>query len=291
MPEGDTIYRTAATLRKVLLEKTITRFDTSLLSVEAVVRRSPVAGRRVTAIEPRGKHLLITFALPESADGEEDPERGATVPEALVLHTHMRMTGSWHVYRPGETWQKPAAYAKVVLYTDDFVVPCFSAPVVELLTEWQAKRLPDLVSLGPDAITPEFDEEEAFRRLRSRPELPIGVALLNQRAMAGVGNIFKSEVLFVRRVSPFLRVRELPDETLRSLGSESHRLLQLNRQGGERRTVFGLSERNRLWVYGRSGEPCRVCGTRIQMRRQGIDARSTYFCPDCQASGPDNPDR
>ena len=195
------------------------------------------------------------------------------------------MTGSWHIYRPGEPWQKPARYAKVVIYTDAFVAPCFSAPVVELLTEWQAQRHQGLAELGPDAITPEFDPEEAKRRIIRRPEAEIAVALLNQRLMAGVGNIFKSEVLFVRRVSPFSRVGELSEETIEGLVHESHRLLTANRTGGERRTVFGLSEKERLWVYGRSGDPCRVCGEPIRMRRQGIDARSTYYCPQCQKTG------
>jgi endonuclease-8 len=192
------------------------------------------------------------------------------------------MTGSWHLYRPGERWQKPSHRAVVVIETPDFVAPCFSAPVVELLTEWQAKRHPDLVELGPDAITQEFDPEEAKRRMRRRPDVEIGVALLDQRAMAGVGNVFKSEVLFLKRVSPFLKVGELPDEVLESVIQEARRLLLLNRERGSRRTHFGLDERERLWVYGRSGEPCRVCGQTLRMRRQGLDARSTYYCPECQ---------
>ena len=192
------------------------------------------------------------------------------------------MTGSWHIYRPEEAWQKPARLAVVVIRTGDFVAPCFSAPVVELLTEREAKRHPSLASLGPDAITAEFDPADARRRILRRADLPIGVALLDQRAMAGVGNVYKSEVLFLKRVSPFLTVGELGEEVLDALVAESHRLLLLNRENGVRRTSFGLDERRRLWVYGRSGEPCRVCGTPIRMRRQGMDARSTYYCPSCQ---------
>lgn len=273
MPEGDTIYRTAATLRKALLDRSVTRFETTLAVVAAVAERTPVAGRSVAEVEARGKHLLIHFriqAAPENADAD------------LVLHTHMRMTGSWHIYRPGERWQKAERLAVVTIHTPEFVAPCFSAPVVELLTARQAEQHPELVSLGPDAITNEFDAAEAFRRLRARPETEIGVALLNQRLMSGVGNVYKSEVLFVRRVSPFREVAELDDEVLGGLISESHRLLRLNRGGGIRRTHFDLNDRNRLWVYGRTGQPCRVCGTRIRMRRQGADARSTYFCPACQ---------
>jgi endonuclease-8 len=192
------------------------------------------------------------------------------------------MTGSWHIYRPGEPWRKPTRYAKVVVHTDEYVAPCFSAPVVELLTQWQAQRHQGLQELGPDAITPEFDQEEAKRRVQSRPEAEISVALLNQRLLAGVGNIFKSEVLFVCRVSPFARVATLDEATVEQLVAEAHRLLLLNRTGGERRTMNALDGSKRLWVYGRSGEPCRVCGEPIRMRRQGVDARSTYYCPRCQ---------
>lgn len=269
MPEGDTLYRTAVTLRKALQGRTVTQFETSLQAVATVAEDTPVEGRVISLVEARGKHLLITFS------GEE-AER------ALVLHTHLRMTGSWHVYRPGERWRKPVHYAKVVIHTDEWVAPCFSAPVVELLTQRQAERHPQLVGLGPDAITEEFAPEEAVRRILARPELELGVALMNQRAMAGVGNVYKSEVMFIRRLSPFARIGELPEAEVREIVAESHRLLKLNRENGVRRTMFGLREQDRLWVYGRSGEPCRVCGHRVRMRRQGLDARSTYYCPECQ---------
>jgi endonuclease-8 len=316
MPEGDTLYRTAVTLRKALAGRTVTRFETSLEHVAAVDRRTPVTGRVVAAVEARGKHLLITLsggtngrntsdenATPFSRrspehpstrpygrpDGRtpEHPDDSATgneqpVTDNLIIHTHLRMTGSWHVYRPGEAWRKPARLAKVVLHTHEFVTPCFSAPVVELLTEWQARRHPELVGLGPDAITEEFDLEEALARLRRRPDVEIGVALMNQRLVAGVGNVYKSEVLFLQRVSPFRKIAELDEGTLTALIAEAHRLLRLNRDRGARRTLFGLREEQRLWVYGRSGEPCRACGETIRMRRQGLDGRSTYYCSRCQ---------
>ncbi len=289
MPEGDTLYRAATTLRKALLHRPVTQFDASVPQVAQVAAAVPVVGRTVSAVESRGKHLLITFAVtaPGAANegsGDEEPLTGSPSSPDLVLHTHLRMTGSWHVYRPGEAWQKPTRYAKVVIHTDAFVAPCFSAPVVELLTAGQARRHPDLVELGPDAITEDFDAGEALRRMRRLPEVEIGVALMNQRVLSGVGNVYKSEVLFLQRLSPFARVGELPDETLEALIAESHRLLCLNRERGSRRTMFGLNERDRLWVYGRSGEPCRICSTLIRMRRQGLDGRSTYYCPTCQAA-------
>jgi endonuclease-8 len=268
MPEGDTLFRAAATLRKALLGKRLTGFETDVETVRNRIEGLALVGREITLVEARGKHLLIRL-------GAEDEG-------SLTLRTHLRMKGSWHIYRPGETWRKPVHYARVVLRTDDFVAVCFSAPEVELLTERQVARHPDLSRLGPDAITDEFNAEEAFARLRRRPELPIGVGLLNQRALSGVGNVYKSEVMFLKRVSPFLLIRELSDEVLMGLVQESHRLLQLNQTGGRRRTHFSLSEHARLWVYGRSGEPCRVCETRVKMRRQGLDGRSTYYCPRCQ---------
>jgi endonuclease-8 len=275
MPEGDTLFRAATVLRKALLGQVVTGFETSVDTARAVASDHPVEGRTITGVEARGKHLLITLALPTPNTQHPTP--------TLVLHTHLRMTGSWHLYRPGEPWRKPERYAKVVLRTTDWVAPCFSAPVVGLLTERRAARHAQLQALGPDAMTEEFDREDALARLRRHPDVEIGVALMNQRLMAGVGNVYKSEVLFVRRVCPFSRVGELADEALEELVDEAHRLMRLNEARGARRTMFGLRESERLWVYGRSGEPCRVCGETVRMRRQGMDARSTYYCPQCQA--------
>ncbi len=301
MPEGDTLFKTATTLRKALVRRAVTRFETSVDAVAVAARRHPLIGRNVQAVESRGKHLLIVLRQGDGGGKTEDGQKPApssvcrppstSVPNRLgldlqqsdmVLHTHLRMTGSWHIYRPGERWQKPEQYARVVIYTEELVAPCFSAPVVELLTARGAARHPDMAGLGPDAITPEFNVAEALGRLKARPELEIGVALMNQRVLAGVGNVFKSELLFIRRISPFLKVRELSDDALTGLMDESHRLLTLNRAGGSRQTRFTLNPAQRLWVYGRGGEPCLVCGTPIRMRRQGLDGRSTYYCPRCQ---------
>jgi endonuclease-8 len=288
MPEGDTIYRTATVLRKALAGKEVSGFESSLETVQFANARRPVAGRTVHAVEPRGKHLLIVFRSAEPAQPTKVPERlqMELLETDMVLHTHLRMTGSWHIYRPGEAWRKPARLAKAVISTHDFVVPCFSAPVVELLSARETARHEGIVTLGPDAITPEFDLLDARSRLRQRADLEIGVAIMNQRAMAGVGNVYKSEVLFIRRVSPFAKVRDLSDEALDGLIEESHKLLRLNMGGGERRTMFHLDTNKRLWAYGRSGEPCRICATRIRMRRQGMDGRSTYYCPQCQQTAP-----
>ena len=271
MPEGDTIYRTATVLRQVLGGKRVTGFDTIIAQVAATSARQPMAGRIAHEVTPRGKHLLITF---------RDPAAGPIAD--LVLHTHLGMTGSWHAYRSGVPWKKPARLAKVVLRVEGVEAPCFSAPVVELLSVREAERHPALVRLGPDAIADGFDAAAALARLKARPDLTIGEALLLQEAMSGVGNVFKSEILFLERTNPFARVGDLSDETLDRLIGQARRLLLQNRGPGFRRTRAALDPQGRIWVYQRSGTPCYQCGAAIRMRRQGEGARSTYFCPRCQ---------
>jgi len=271
MPEGDTIYRTAAVLRRLLQGKRLTGFETTVPQVAAAAARQPVVGRVISDVAPQGKHLLIVL---------RDPAAGPAAD--LILHTHMRMTGSWHAYREGTAWKKPARFAKVVLRVDGVVTPCFSAPVVELLTTREAVRQPALSRLGPDAIAEAFDADEVRARLRTRPDLGIGEGLLLQAAMAGVGNVFKSEILFLERVNPFVRIGDLSDEALDRLIAQARRLLLLNRRPRFRQTRAALDPKARIWVYRRSGRPCYECGTPIRLRRQGEDARSTYFCPRCQ---------
>ena len=143
-------------------------------------------------------------------------------------------------------------------------------------------RHPALLRLGPDAIAEAFDAAEVRARLRMRPDLAIGESLLLQTAMAGVGNVFKSEILFLERINPFTRIGDLSDDVLDRSIAQSRRLLLFNRRPGFRQTRATLDPQGRIWVYRRSGRPCYDCGTPIQVRRQGEDARSTYFCPRCQ---------
>jgi endonuclease-8 len=251
MPEGDTIFRAATTLRKALQGARLKRFESERLG------RGPL-GERIAAVEARGKNLLVRF------------EGGR------ALRTHMRMNGSWHLYRAGERWQKPAWQARVVLEAENgFVAVCFNAPVVEWLRDDSVARL------GPDATADDFDPEEAIRRVRALGDRSIGEALLAQSALAGVGNVIKCEALFRCRQDPFAPVGDILEEALRKLVAESHALLVRNRVSGPRTTRESL-DGGRFWVYGRSGKPCRVCGTPIRMRRQGAAARSTYFCATCQ---------
>jgi len=241
MPEGDTIFRAATTLRKALVGRTITQFKTILEPVAAVNMRFPVVGRVVQAVESRGKHLVMVFRLPNAdAESEIDSESIGVdlLSSDLVLHSHMAMMGSWHIYRPGEPWQKPARYARVVIHTDAFVAPCFSPPTINLLTAAQAVRHTSLTALGPDLLSESFDSTEARTRILRHPDVPIGVALMNQRLMAGVGNVYKSEVLFINRISPFATVSELSETVIDRLIAESQRLLKLNTSEGGRRTRF-----------------------------------------------------
>ena len=271
MPEGDTIYRAATVLRRALAGQMVSGFRSDVPQVIGALARLPVVGRPVSAIEAKGKHLLMRFG-----DGADDP----------VLRSHMGMSGSWHLYRPTESWQRPERQARVVVETGEFVAPCFNAPTIELGTGRELAADPWLGSLGPDAITDAFDADEAARRLRARPDAEIGIAILDQRALAGVGNVFKSELLFIRRLSPFRRVRDLGDAELHGLVAEAHRQLVANRGGGARVTRPGAARHESLWIYGRAGKPCRVCGTIVRLRRQGDAGRTTYYCPSCQGETP-----
>jgi endonuclease VIII len=257
VPEGDTIYRTATMLRRALAGKPLERFETPRLPV-----RGPEPGTPVRSVEARGKHLLIAFG-----DGR-------------MLHTHMRMSGSWHVYRPGERWWKSRAQARAILETAYAVAVCFSAPVVELLDEREVRAHPQLSALGPDLCSPEADLDEAVRRMDLLPpETQIGIALLDQRVACGVGNVYKSETLFAGRIDPFARIADLDASRRRALLAKASELLRRNLDGGPRVTWEGG-----LAVYDRAGRPCPRCGAGVRSERQGEDARTTYWCASCQQS-------
>ena len=266
MPEGDTIFRTAEVLRAALRDRRITDAHAQ---PQPGLRRVPdlsrLVGATVTSVEPRGKHLLIGFD------------------NGLTLRSHLRMTGSWHRYRPGERWRRPAREASAVLMTAEAIVVAFNTPTVELLTEADLRRSRALTELGPDLLAGDFDPDEAVRRLRERAAEELGNALLDQRAVAGIGNVYKSEVCFLERLDPWAPVASFEEEELRAALRTSRRLLQANTQGGARVTTGSPVRGQGLWVYGRAGRPCRRCGTRIEAARQGELARLTYWCRRCQA--------
>lgn len=261
MPEGDTIYRTAAGLRSLVGQQVV--------GVDAAPRAAAgqpfdsLAGQTLDAVESRGKHLLLHASR-------------------CIVHSHMGMTGSWQRRPPGEAFGKPRRYAFLILeFESGVVAACFTPKTLQLLTPAQWQRHPVLQRLGPDLLSEKFALEDALIRLRRLANDPIGSAIMNQFAFCGVGNVFKSEILFATQVSPFTLVSDLDDETLKRILQTARDMLWQNRLRTERRTRW-RQDGSRLWVYGRSGEPCLRCGQAVLMRRQGDLGRSTYYCPGCQ---------
>jgi endonuclease-8 len=217
----------------------------------------------IASIEARGKHLLIHL------------DNGHTV------HSHLGMHGAWHVYATGEAWQKPERQAALVIEVPDAVCVCFNPKTLELLTAAQLRRHPHLSRLGPDLLAATIDEAEVLRRFRVHNAAPIGEAVMNQTIICGIGNVYKSEVLFLARINPFHAVADLSDEQILQIVTTASDWMRRNLTGSPRRTRFGL-DGQRLWVYGRSGQPCFACGEPIQLRRQGDLGRTTFWCPHCQ---------
>ena len=257
MPEGDTLFRTAQGLRPYLVGRDVLAARAQGPGPVPQVQR--IIGKRVDAIEAQGKNLLIRF------DG------------GLELRTHLRMNGSWHRYRPGERWRRPPGRARLVLEVDGSVAVCFDAPVVELFETRAEAVHPSLSRLGPDLLDPDFDAAEARRRLRApeRASMSISAALLDQRALAGIGNIWRNETLFAERVDPFVPVRDLDDATLDRLITTARRLLT--------ESVRVAPGRAPTSVYRRTGRPCPRCGTPIRSGPLAGDIpRTTYWCQTCQ---------
>ena len=266
MPEGDTIFRTAVVLRRVLAGQRVTGFEITAPKVSGAARGEEIVGSLVDAVESNGKHLFITFGTPQR----------------VVLHTHMKMSGSWHVYRPDERWWEPESEARVVIRTEHAVAPCFHPPIVELLTEKELGLHRVVSRLGPDIIRDDFDMDDAIGRIRSEEDRDIATALLDQHAISGIGNVFKVEALFLARTSPWAQVRDLDDATLREIIEQARRLIRLNRDGRERRTRFGLNARERMWVDERAGLPCHVCGTMVESGWHPDEVRKSWYCRACQ---------
>jgi endonuclease-8 len=274
MPEGDTIFRAARTLHRAFAGRVVTHFESVFPALTRIHDDAPITGRTVDSVRSSGKHLLMNF----SGD--------------LTLRTHMRMNGSWHIYRPGERWQRPRRDMRIVVSTAEYVAVGFSIPVAEWLRTTELRRSRELTRLGPDLLAEQFDSDEAFRGIRARASEPVAEVLLDQRVLAGIGNVYKSEVLFACGVYPFADVGQLSDEQVRGLLTTARKFLRANvTEGlaamttylGFRRTTRRDDPSARLWVYGRAGEPCRRCGSAILIDKRGKDARLTYWCPRCQA--------
>jgi endonuclease-8 len=284
MPEGDSIFRAARTLHRALAGRIVTRFDTAYAGLARVHDDTPITGRTIEGVEAHGKHTVMRFSGDVTGSGAG--RVGGAWRGPLVLRTHMRMHGSWHIYRPNERWQRPPREMRVLVATADFVAVGFNIVDAEFEAASDVGTRDVIAGLGPDLLAPGFDAAEAIRRLRERGGIPIAEALLDQRALAGIGNVFKSEVLFEGGVHPQRPVDALSDVQLAGLVAIARRQLAANvvetlpRFG--RRTTGRMAIGEALWVYGRGGRPCRRCGTPIAFARQGLGARPTYWCPTCQ---------
>jgi endonuclease VIII len=258
VPEGDTVWRTARHLHEALSGSVLTGSD---LRVPALAT-TDLSGLPVVQTLARGKHLLTRVG----AD--------------LTLHTHLKMEGSWHLYRPGSRWLRPEHQARVVLHTDAWTAVGFSLGVVELLPRSDEDSA--VGHLGPDLLGPDWDEQEALRRLAAAPERAVGEALLDQRNLAGIGNLYKSELCFLAGVFPWLPVGEVPDPL--RLVRRARLVLEANKERVEQTTTGDLRRGRRMWVYRRDTQPCLRCGTpvRVAMQGEGPTERATYWCPTCQ---------
>ncbi len=275
MPEGDTIFRTARALGRAFAGKPITAFRSTYPLLTRYNDDTPLPGQLVSQVEARGKWLLMHFS------------GGAT------LVTHMLMNGSWHIYRHGERWQQPGINMRIVLENADYLAVAFRVPVAEMHTAQSLARNRRIPRVELDVLSNSFDAEAAASRILAHPAEEIADVLLHQDVTAGVGNVFKSEICFVCGVNPFCRVADLRTHQVRELVATAQRLVHANiledstdrivtYGGRQRRTTNDTAPGVNLWVYSRTGQPCRRCSATIRRRIQGPDVRVTFWCPSCQ---------
>jgi endonuclease-8 len=282
VPEGDTVHRIANAAAPRLVGRLALRVEAPRL----VADLSVLLGMTITRVEARGKYLAIVFE------------------ESFALLIHLRMTGKWHLYAPGEPWRRSQRALSLLVVVEGTEACCFSAPLVRLL---RAKDLAVALgerALGPDVLGAAFDTGRALANLRRAPDRPLGEAILDQSRVAGIGNVWKSELLFRERLDPFAPVSAFGDDALRSLLDRARVAMQAvvaQRPRGRARPSTAHYAYTRdsssqahttragcevgkgpIAVYGRAGEPCIACGGPIAMLRQGSSLRSTYFCPRCQ---------
>ncbi|MBO1335847.1 Fpg/Nei family DNA glycosylase [Streptomyces sp. VRA16 Mangrove soil] len=261
MPEGDTVLQAAKRLHTALAGEVLTRSD---LRVPRFAT-ADLTGREVLDVTARGKHLLTR------------------VEGGLTLHSHLRMDGSWKIYAPGERWRGgPTHQIRAILANEHRTAVGYRLPVLELIRTTEEFKA--VSHLGPDLLGPDWDPDAALRNLLKDPARPLGEALLDQRNLAGIGNIYKSELCFVLRVTPWLPVGDLPADAAARLPLLAHKLLDANRDRPARSTTGRARPSERLFVYGRAGRPCLRCRTTIREANQGDGSRErpTYWCPGCQ---------
>ncbi len=267
MPEGDTIHKVAARMRPTLLGQPVAQLR---LRERGVI--DAVAGQNITAIDAIGKHLVIRFG------------------EAWGLRVHLGMKGRWRQFRRGAPWDWSPAQAVVVLVSGEHEFVCFRASQAELMHGVSLTRNRHLLRLGPDLLAPEVDFAAILERARARQTTAIGELLLAQSVACGIGNVYKSEVMFLHRVHPWTATSALGDEALEAMYRDARRLMQANLGETGRRITVDEPQRRparremlpRLYVYGRHRKPCLRCNTFISVRRQGDEARTTYWCARCQ---------
>ena len=264
MPEGDTVWLAASRLHAALAGRVLTRSD---FRVPALAT-ADLVGREVLEVASRGKHLLTRLA------------------GGLTLHTHFRMDGSWHLYRPGDRWNGgPDWQVRVVLENTEWQAVGYRLPVVELLAT--ADEAAAVGHLGPDVLADDWNLPQALANLLAEPDREVGLALLDQRNLAGLGNLYRCEMLYLRGITPWTAVRDVLD--LSALVEKGRRLMLANRGHWEQTTTGSLRHGQDHWVFERSGQPCRRCRTRIRTAEQGRSTavvgrpgRLTYWCPRCQ---------
>ena len=258
MPEGDTVWLTARRLHEALAGRVLTRSDVRVPRYAT----TDLSGRVVTGCVARGKHLLTRVA------------------GGVTVHTHLRMDGSWRI-RPAADRIAPSHRIRLILANDTWQAVGYQLGVVEILPT--ARESSAVGHLGPDLLGPDWDPAEAARRLASQPARPVGEALLDQRNLAGIGNLYKAETLFLHGIDPCRPAGAVAD--LGALASTAQRLLDANKERAGQVTTGSLRRGEETWVYGRAGRPCRRCGTPVRSAEQGSDAgeRITYWCPGCQS--------
>ncbi len=260
MPEGDTIYKTARRLHQAAVGQKVTYFA----AWKPKLDRADLVGSELTYVESRGKHMLMHF--------DAGP----------ALHTHMRMRGKWFATPTGERRRGVGDSQRIVLQMESVQLSCVNVQFARWVDLGHLPADDWLRKLGPDLLSPAFEISDAVTRLSSLGSLPLGEALMHQGALCGIGNVYKSETLFLTNLNPFESVQAVSATTLTELVLLSRKLMRLNLARGERQTRFRSGGGPGLWVYRRQGEHCLKCDTTIHMARQGNLQRSTYFCPSCQ---------
>ena len=257
MPEGDTVWRHARSLDRALAGQILSATDFRVPQLATV----DLAGGKVLRTVSRGKHLLTRI---EAREG-------------WTLHTHLKMEGSWHIYQSGQRWRRPAHEARVVLSSESRQAVRFALGIVELIPR---HREGDVVGhLGPDLLGPDWDEDEALRRLRADPDRAVHEAILDQTCLAGIGNMYAAELCFTSGVHPLRPVGDVAD--LARLVRRARQMLDQNKERAEQSTTGDLRRGRRHWVYRRDRQACLRCQTVIEVS-QNAEGRATYWCPSCQ---------